>query len=233
MALASTDIANWWDFSDGSGTSVTDQKGSDDISLFNTPGWVTSGPTNISDGVDFNGTDEYGDSGVNYVLGAGAVTVWVNVDASTSGEQVIIGAGNMGGDFDMFISDSQTDLYGRTRFGAADAHVIDTAFAYTTLYCITYTWDSADASQSLFVNGVEVDTNTSSGSIAGTSDTMKVSRRSGSSSKFMDGKVYQVSVANRKITLAEHDEIRNSGNGITYASLFPASSTFVASMQII
>ena len=62
MAIATFDVVCWHDFSEGSGSTVSDaSENGHDISLVNSPTWGTSGvPSGLNGFIDLNGSTQYG-----------------------------------------------------------------------------------------------------------------------------------------------------------------------------
>ena len=60
MAIVESDVLGWWDFEEGSGTSVADEISTSptNMDLVATPTWVTGGPTNLANGIDLNGSSQ-------------------------------------------------------------------------------------------------------------------------------------------------------------------------------
>lgn len=214
MALSASDVMGWWDFEEGSGTTVADETGSFDCSLANSPLWVTDGPSNLPKGVDFNGTNQYGEVSNDYDPSEGALCVWMKTD-TTADFRVVAGNGNGGGEADIFFFGGL--LYGRSRFGTGDDQVT-TTISVSTLYHVVWAFKSGD--MALYVNGSLVGTNTATGTLVDNNNNLFFARRSGSASAYYNGKLYQVVLLNRRPSTAEVGEMYNSGAGITYSGLF-------------
>lgn len=224
MAIVASDALAWWDFQDGSGTTVVDKitVSPTNLTLFNTPSWVTGGPTNLPNGVDFNGTTQYAQAAkdYDYASGEGTVSVWVNSD-NVSSLRTITDDSNLGGEHSLFFN-TGNNLLSRSRFGGVDRD-ISTSVSTSTLYHIVYAFKSGD--MQLYVNNVSVGTNTGTGVLSDTGSNFTIARRAVTSAAFLDGRIFQVVVLNRRITTAEVGELWNSGAGVTYDQLFSAAPT--------
>ena len=223
MAIVIGDVLDWWNFQDGSGTTVLSQKsGGTNIALTGTPTWVTGGPANLPNGVDFDGSSQYGLAATDYNFTEGAFGVWFSAD-TLSGTDTICGNGNLGGAGEGDIFCSGTTLTGRSRVTtpSADKDVTST-ISTATLYFVVF--NMKPAAFELFVNGSSVSTNTTAGTpLTGGSQQFVVARRSPiSATAYLDGKIFQTMIFNRILTSTEVSDLYNAGAGKTYAQLFSA-----------
>jgi hypothetical protein len=217
MAIVEADVLGWWDFEEGSGTSVSDEIAASpaNIDLVASPSWVTGGPTNLPNGVDLNGSGQYGNISKDYDFPSseGTLSIWFNAD-TISGTQAVIGNGNLGGECDIFFFSGS--LFGRSRF-SSDRDVT-TSVSASTLYLVTWAFKSGD--MEMYVNGSSVGTNTGAGTLNDAGNNLVIGRRAGSSTLYFNGKIFQANLFNRRLTTAEVGELYNSGDGVTYSGLF-------------
>lgn len=222
MAITKTDVAGWWDFDEGTGTTITDKTGANNGTAANTPTWVSDGPTNLPNGLDFvAASSQFVDFNNNYTNNSGSAAAWFRPDTvATNG--VLFGDGNVGGggDFDLYITSST--IQGRTRFVTSGDEIVSNAISNNILYFVVYTWTDPDLE--LFLNGSSVDTNsTGTGGITAGTDDLHAATRTSESGLFYDGSIYQTILFNRVLTSAEVSELYNSGAGITYEQFFFSS----------
>jgi hypothetical protein len=219
--IALSDIVGWWDYQEGSGTSLVDEVGGSNGTASATS-WVATGPTNLPNGLDFvPASNSYVDYGFNPSLANGTVCAWVRMDATTGTYQTVVGAGNYGGDFELTI-DASEFAGGWTRVGGADRTVWDpTPLTAGTLYFLAYSWTTSAATdlQKLWKNGSLVQSASGTwGTISLVSTNLCSGRRTTASATLeFDGKIYQVMLFNRELTTAEILQLYNSGAGATFS----------------
>lgn len=229
MAIALTDLQGWWDFSDGSGSTVTDQTGSNNGTSANSPTWVSDGPSNIPNGLDFvAASSQFVDFNVNFNDSSGSASVWFRPDDVTT-SSIVFGDGNGGGggDFDIAIISSEVRTI--TRFNSSGDEIITSSISNDTLYHVVYTW--SDPNLSLYVNnGSALTNNTGTGGITGGTDQLHAATRTSETALFFDGTIYQCILFNKVLNSSEVSTLYNSGSGISYSGLFGgdfyASPTF-------
>ncbi|MCV0371707.1 LamG-like jellyroll fold domain-containing protein [Filomicrobium sp.] len=220
--IAVSDILGWWDVDEGSGTTIGDKVSSPHDGTAAGTSWVTDGPAAIPNGLDFvPANNSWVDFGHNYDPPAGTVCSWVRID-NFSPDGVagsIIGEGNGGGDFDLNTT-STSSIFGRTRIGGSDRTVTVAGLSTGQLYFMAYGWDTTDTVSEieLWVDGASVDANSGAwGSQALSSSNLTSGRRSsGVAQRELDGQVYQYLLFNRKLTLAEIQDLHNGGAGATF-----------------
>ena len=82
------DLVSWWRMGDndsGAGTTVTDNEGSNDGTLVNTPTSVVDTPPNYSNyALEFNGSNEYATSSADSTLASKTYTFWAKSTDTTA-----------------------------------------------------------------------------------------------------------------------------------------------------
>ena len=228
MTIVKADIEGWWDMDEGSGSSVADSKESGGTNgTITGANWVTGGPTNLPDGLNFDTATEKVVVAKDFDLPDGTLVVWVESDASTGTVQSIAGNGNGGGNFDLAIVDTTTDYRGRTRF-TGDTTVLSNTLTYGVKNHVAYTWtDDGTPEVNLTVDGSAETPVTGTGTTTTNDDNFVWGQRTNETDTLcLDGKIYQVILFNRVLTNTEINDLYNTGAGITYDGLFnPVSET--------
>lgn len=216
MAIAYSDVYRAWDMEEGTGSSLTDETGNNNGTI-NGATWTTGGPTNLNNGLDFNGSSHYVSFGFNPNQSTLSVEIWATIDvASTTG--VLLGHGNLGGggQFDVFTESSA--LKGRTRYSTSGDTTDSVASISTaTLLHIVYTYDSSEVE--IWVDGSSDGAVSASGSIGTGSQTLNMGSVGAGSSSFYNGKIWCARLYNRVLTSDEIAFLYNSGAGVAYADL--------------
>lgn len=229
--IALTDVAGWWDVSEGSGSTVSDSMVSGTNGTITGATWTSGGPSSLPDGLDFNGVEggDYVEVVKDYDLAAGTVCVWARVDdfdPESDLESFVVDFGNAGGEMTLMTvqRDGTDDFRGRTRWGGTggtDTDVDANSRSTNVLYHVCYGWDTATSTNELWVDGISHGTSTASGVIADWDYEFYWGRRASSNSKNLDGQLYQVTLFSRKLADAEIGDVYNGGEGVTYDILFP------------
>ena len=227
--LQETDVVDWYDLETASGsTAVTEKTGGVNGSIVGAT-WVTGGPTNISNGLNFTPSGQYVEVANDYDLSAGTMFVWCIIDnfLAEGNNDFIFDFGAGGGEGTIATLSAGT-VFSRTRFGG-DTTVTASGLSVGTTYLFVHTWDQADnggnGQVELFLNGVSQGTANGSGTIVDQNHNLVAGRRAGLNDRYFDGKIFQMGLLNRRITSTEVAEIFNSGDGITYSALFGSSPT--------
>ena len=117
--VSTTNLAAWWKFDDGSGTTASDATGNGHTgTLVNGPTWSTAGESGGA--IQFNGTNQYVDipKSQSPVLGSGAFTIsaWVKITSTSTGTwQTILQQGEWNGSpsyFDLSVDDAKDGING-------------------------------------------------------------------------------------------------------------------------
>lgn len=226
MAIIESDVVSWYDMDEGSGATLNDKKSTNDGTIANAT-WTTGGPTNLPDGLDFNGVNATVDFNFDPALDTGTAIVWVESDAVAS-TQVIFGHGNLGGRFDIFTESSS--MKGRVRYTGDVTAAF--AAANSTLYFVAFTWSSSSATGvELYKDGTSQDTATGTGSPNTMARDLYMGSNQGANSWF-NGRVYQAAVFNRILTSTEISTLYNSGAGQTYQQTIAKIISVVDTMNI-
>lgn len=228
MAITDSDIVGWWDIEEGSGSTVDDEVGTNNGTITGAT-WTTGGPTNLANGLDFDGVNDILDFNFNPNTTDGCIAVWFKATNNTaSPSELIFGEGGLGGGGGADIFVSPTGLRGRVRMGGVDRDVTWTSgagFSTATLYLAILNWaDGASGSLELFAN--DSSKATLSGSL-GTQNGGSVDLAAGNNpalSRDFDGQIYQCILFNRNLNSSERADLYNSGDGTTYSQLLGGST---------
>lgn len=232
--IGSGDVAGWWDFQEGTGSTVADSIASKNGAITGAT-WTTGGPTNLPNMLDLVAASSHHIKVTNdYDLSDGTVCVWVNVDnfdITANLETVIVGFGDLGGEMDLMTTqrDGTDDFRGRSRIGGSDRDVDINSQSTGVLYHVCYGWKSSstDDTVQIWKDGSSVTSSTANwGAITDINHNMYWGRRSdGSATKKYDGKIGQTILFNKLLTTTEVAAIYNSGAGCTYSSFNFSTNT--------
>lgn len=225
MAIVLSDVLGWWDFQEGSGSTSTDQIGTQNATLGSLASWTTGGPTNLPNGVNLpaSGANSFVQVARNYTATSASFSTWVLMNNITS-NQCIMGNGGLGGagQGDIFMEASALNkIKGRARISGADATITSSSSVSTsTLYHIVYT--VTNGAQTLYINGTsEGTTSNTTTLVSPATNNLIFGQRSQLNNTFLlNGKVFQGILFNRALTSTEVSDIYNAGAGKTYSQMF-------------
>jgi hypothetical protein len=209
VILGTANLAAYWRLDEASGTSAADL-GPNGLTLTytNTP---TLGTTGLLDGdsnpcVDFNGSNEYALGALHASLqGGSAVSLecWVNIDSA--GNRCAAGLFGSATEKGSWINLSNPFAFYMSNDGTAQhAATAVTATVTGTRYHIVGTYDGADSK--IYVNGVlEATNSTPTGAIRTvvTANSFAIGRLGALNSDFADGRIDEVAVYNRALSVSE------------------------------
>lgn len=164
--VETTGLTAFYKYEEGSGTSVDDAIGSNNLSLFNTPTWTTGQCG--SGGLSFSaGSSEYGSSDTGEIIGnSNTYTVCTWFKSSQASWGTFASEANSGSDTQLFelglsgvvagdiITAFRDDSSASTDFNTADVNSDDNAWHFT---CIRQTTTNA---RHIYFDGVIIATNT-------------------------------------------------------------------------
>lgn len=207
---------------EGTGSSLTDETGNNNGTI-NGATWTTGGPTNLNNGLDFNGSSHYVSFGFNPNQSTLSVEIWATID-DDSVTGVLLGHGTLGGggQFDVFTEGGSTK--GRTRYATSGDTTDTFASSNATLYHFVYTYDASEVE--LWVNGSSDGAVAATGTIGTGSQTLNMGSRGAGTGSFYNGKIWCARLYNRVLTSEEIAFLYNSGAGVAYANLEGTSGTF-------
>lgn len=237
MAIVESDVSLWHDYSDGSGTTVTDESGNGrSQALQNAPSWGTSGvPAGLNGYVTLNGTNQYGvvtrDSAVD--VGANSVTMcaWVNIadltvrtpflfKGHTSGVDRWYLFGNLGGTngtFDTFFDAGANSILRNGLFSTPSDN--NTWIFVVVVRTASTNLENYKNGTSAGTGGTEV-----GGSVTDTTSDLYVGSSNGEiGANTLNGKMAQIIMFNRGLTSTELLDLYASGAGKTWSDYFSAS----------
>jgi hypothetical protein len=216
-----------WRFEEGSGTTTTDAtSNNNDLTLVNTPTWVTG---KFGNALDFESTNsQYGyvaDSASLSITSDLTISAWIKPESTTAATLF-----DIAGKWD-YISGTAHESYLLAQYGDEIRMYIEAAANYVTTssanletgkwYHIVAVYDASETSVIIYVNGIEQGT-TVTGTIPGgiTDDTDRfhigAEDSSTTATNFYDGIIDDVRVYNYSRTLAQVLTDYNAGMGIRY-----------------
>lgn len=220
--IAKSSIVGWWDFDEGTGTSLADKSGNGHTATASSTSWVTTGgPAMNPFGLDFvPASDSYVDYGFDPFSDDGSIICWFTMDAVSAAIQMLFGKGNVGGDWDLMINTAE-QLRGQSRIGGTDRQAIGaTTLSTGTLYMAGYTWQSSLSSDQVWVslNGVLDGSNSGAwGALSNVAQNIVSGRRSpGSATLEFDGKIFQTALFSQYLSATDHLALYNNGAGGKY-----------------
>lgn len=234
--ITTSDVMGWWDFQDGSGSTVTDKiTTSPTNGVISNATWITGGPTNLPAGVNCDGTNDYVTIPKDYDFATsnGAIAIWYKINvAPTSGQQMTLtDIGSGGGEMTTYIQNFTGDkwLRGLTRYTSDRTIDSSTRPGLAVNQFTVYNFQSGN--MSLYLNTTNVGTNVNTGSIVDQNYNLFICRLASGSGYDFNGKIHQVILFNRPIDSTEVSSLFNSGAGKTYAQYFTTTPPFTATAK--
>lgn len=239
MTIVAADVIAWYDMSDGSGSTLTDDSGNGNNGTLSGATWSgTTVSANFDNSLEFNVGDFTGDDRVTGVgtvsgqTGGFTIVVWYRMN----GERMMLWGDDDGTDRACFLWINQDEEIEGAVFNTSGSNnsivggTTGLSQNNTTWYMVALTYDGGTQSDSLevWLNGGTSDgTAPFSGTLSSeTADAQIGAREADSSnSNTANGLIQQVILFNRALTSAELDDLYNSGDGTTYADLFPEEAT--------
>lgn len=204
----------YWRLGDSSGTTAVDETGNGNGTYVNSPTLGVAGllAGDADTAVDFDGTNDYVDTGWNGPAGSHTVTFWVDLDVSSachiwsnhshaSGEHVIVGV-NGTSKFYSFWDDGTNDP------GAVATTTVSTG----TTYFIAATFDDSDGTTKIYVNGT-LETTAVLGAWNGydPGQTCYIARRRSATGNEMNGTLDEFAVFDKILTSTEISDLYTAG----------------------
>lgn len=167
-ALTSPGLVRYYKFDQGSGTTLTNELGSNHGSLINLPTWELSAVQYASNAVQFDGGNDY--IGLPYfVSGSFTLEYWIRTTATGgSGSQWFNGNGIVDADVGGSTNDWGTSLVGtKLAFGIGQSGNDQTIFSTSNINTGNWThvavsWNRTTGAQRLYINGTLEATGTAS-----------------------------------------------------------------------
>jgi hypothetical protein len=233
-AIVQSDVVVWQDYTDGSGSTVTDSSANGlDSTLVNNPLWITFPVTSVSGAVDYTAADsdyEYIPDTSLLTFGNGVsdspftIARWVNITSSSS-NQFIATKGFNGGDreYTIFVTSGnilQFILYDGT--AANTINCVGTSSVGTGVKQITATYDGSGSNTglTLYVDGSPHACTAGGG---GSYTAMDDTTADFTGGKFFDGSTSysnvdlgQLVILNKEASSSEVNDLYDSGNGLSY-----------------
>jgi hypothetical protein len=229
MAIAEGDVVMWQDYTDASGTSVTDESGNGHtIALQNSPTWGTSGvPSGLAGYIALNGTNQYGVVSYDADLDIGSrswtFSAWVNTNdytsrdpifwkGDTSGNWYLFGLNN---NVEMMLDDGSDVDFVRAGVGS---------LSNNTWLHLVGTWDASGEDFYVYVNNTQVGSalNQTMGDItSGASHDLEIGWEGNEvNNGFWDGEFAQTIMFNRVLDSTERADLYASGAGKLWSDYF-------------
>jgi hypothetical protein len=234
QAALTDNIAAYWKFDEGSGTTAADAVGGNDGTLTGSPSWTTSGLVN--DAITYNGSSQYTktSSGLS-VSSAFTVALWVNpsVTLSSSGDYGIFEYGTASASkiaIELNASGGSARLLtpdlSNTSYYADSSYVGVTSFNANTWYFIVLIYDGS--TKKLYANGA-TDSHmgvSATGTIGSGTQFMVGGDQHGSSgaAHYFPGTIDEVGIWSRALTATEISQLYNSGAGLQYPFATPVAT---------
>lgn len=225
MALIEDDVVIWYDIDEGSGATLDNEEGTSTYDGTRSGAdWATGGPTNIPDVLDFVAGDandrlRFGGSLSDFAPTSFSLSMCFKLDSTTGIQEYFNDWDSSSGARSVLWRQNGTNMEFYVRDGGSSELQIQYAHSNTTDYLWwVLTRDGNDTT--LIRNGTQVDSNTGSFSLAGGRSDLVFGGDDKDGGSPVDGQLAHAAIFNRAITAAEAAEIYNSGNGITYTSLF-------------
>jgi len=198
-----------YSFNEGTGSSVADASGNNNLGTVTAGSWTTSGK--FGNSLVFNGTSTrvFIGSSTSLNLTAGmTVMAWVYPTANQTGNRTIIRRETNGYWLYSGRTTGTMRPYGGAVVGSGTETVTaPTALALNTWSHVAVTYDGATVS--LYVNGTLVSTNGASGSIVSGTTPLYIGGTA-SSTDYFQGRIDEVRVYNRALSSTELATIRNT-----------------------
>ncbi len=218
--ISTSDIAAWWDYDDGSGSTVTDKSSGGHDGAVNGATWTTGGPTSLDAGLTFTSNNNVRYTGYTPVLTAGTICAWFNSTSMQPGGHngPILSASNGSNRPWQMVTDTGDTLGGVTYSSGSYTEIQGGSVSAGTLYFGCFGWDfSGTPASEVWVNGSSVATGAPTGTLATpTNDLMTALRAPGDTTINYRGDIFQIILLNRKITTTEVGQLYNSGAGGAY-----------------
>ena len=232
MAIAEGDVVLWYDLDEGTGNTLDNKEGTASRDGTNSGcEWTTGGPTNLDDVLDFvfsNSDRVLLNNTLTELITSAAndfsISMWFKRDDS-SGTQGLFGDWGSSPQRSIYLRHvSGTTLEFYISDGGTSSEIqLTQAYTSTSFVHIVVTRTGNDTE--LIINGSSVDTNTGSFTLPASTTDITLGT--------MDAQIAQVIFFNKAITVAEAQEIYNSGAGITYDGLFnPVAANTGAFFQL-
>ncbi len=223
-------LISWWKLDETSGTRY-DAHGSNNLSDINTVGYAVGKKGNAAD-FEFSNS-EYLKINDNASLSFGdesfTIVGWVKFESLTNPSQMIVTKYDYGypkKEYALHKADNSPRLYFRVSWdGTNEERVMSNTFGDLSInvwYFFAGIHDSVNDKLIIYVNDKSDTINYSNGCNDNTSPfAIGAFFQSGTAKSFMDGYIDEVAMWRKALTADELEWLYNSGNGRTYADLFP------------
>ncbi len=194
-----TSLVGWWKLDDGSGTTALDSSsGKHNGTLTNGPVWTNG---HYGGAIQFDGVDDYVDTGWNDNLATWTIACWVTSSAAPSSSGAPSGPLHREGNYQInwnhnggwagYLGANIGGSWMGTTFGTLEAN---------TWYHLCGTFDGAN--MTAYTNGVQASTLSASGTPSAESSTLKLGRHA-ANTQYFGGLVDDARVYNRALILSE------------------------------
>ena len=219
VVQATPNLAAYWKLAETSGTTAADSSGnSRNLTYTGSPSLVatTAVPSNTDEAVDFNGSTQYaigGGASNTGLQGGNALSLECWVVADAFGNRCPAGLFGSGTDKGYWINVTATGigLWISTNGSNQTLCEWSTTINANTVYHIVGTFDGSNAR--IYINGVLRNTVAITGPVwtVATASAFAIGRLGALSSDYFDGRIDDVAVYNRALTLAEIQQHYNAG----------------------
>lgn len=235
MAIVEADVLLWYDIDEGSGTTLDNAEGTASRDGTHVGcDWVTGGPTNIPDALDFvPGSNDYVTLNNTFteLLGAKdndfSFAYCMKYDASVGASSYLVNDWGGSGHRSLYVrvmSDSDVEVYISDNGTASELQIDYTTGASTSAYQWWVVTRSGN-DMTLILDGTQVGSNTGSFSFPSSTSDIHFGLNPAHNDTNFDGKLAQMIVLDRVITASEASDIYNAGDGDTYADFFGGGPT--------
>jgi len=220
-----TDLVLYYKLDEITGTTAEDAHSTNDGTASYTRVFTTEETGIINTAADLH-LDDYIDTGWDGISTTDEFTLHAWVNASTGGNGRVLSSEDSSSNGIHMQVDENGHLYGFIRKDPSNY-----LYKYTTSVDlhgagwkhIAFTYDGSDtlAGMKLYVDGTEITTVTSGGSISGSSTSSNnwyIGRKGGGAYNYYNGFVDEVAIWERELTSGEVTALWNGGNGLPYAT---------------
>ena len=216
------DLVSLWPFDEPTGTTAFDAHGSNDLANTN----ATVNQTGIIDkAYSFNGSSSYCRFGSPLVSGTPVtLSVWVNFAVlGVSDQYTLLCIGNSGSADDVIriFHNTGTDrgMTIQQYDGSNDGSIISGYYPNTGEWVHVVAVFTSNSSRTMYVDGVNVGTNTTVVSALTTQDHVSVGRLEWTTNiQYVNGLITQPAIWDRALTQENVDALYNSGAGVPYTN---------------
>lgn len=210
-------VTSHWRFGEGSGTTVADSEGSEDLSLSG-PTWQSDSDSLDGNHLSFDGTDDEATASNtnNIFTDVSQLTVFVTFQPANTNDlrANLCGAYEADSDDRSWMFRHLGDLPAIRLQTSTDGSSVDVSAASfsesTDWRSFAATWDGSDGSVEFFIDATSIGTDTAStGSLFANGQSFYVGRAGYSGEDFTEGNIDNVAIADSVLTQSEIQDLHN------------------------